>query len=105
MLKKSPQPASTLLVTDVNDSKIVESSGGNDGKSAKSDFTKPVHRAEEPSFLIPNTRRAFTQLRQVFTQALILRHFDPERYIRIKTDAFGYAIGGVLSQMNSEMGQ
>ena len=60
---------------------------------------------EEPSFLTSDVRQAFTQSRQVFTEAPILQHFDPERYIQIKTDASGYAIGGVLSQMTLEMGQ
>ena len=50
-------------------------------------------------YLTPNTKQAFTQLRQVFTEALILRHFDPECHIRIETDISGYAIGGVLSQL------
>ena len=105
MLKTSPQPAGTLPATAVNDSKVVGSSDRNERKSAKSDFTKPVRGAEEPSFLTPDARRAFTQLRQVFTKAPILRHFDSERYIRIETDASGYAIGGVLSQITSETGQ
>ena len=61
--------------------------------------------AEEPSFLTPDARRAFTQLRQAFTEAPILRHFDPERHIRIETDTSGYAIGGILSQITSETGQ
>ena len=67
MLKTSPQPASALLATGVDNSVFVESSGGNKEKSAKSDFTNPVRGAEEPSFLTPNARRAFTQLRQAFT--------------------------------------
>ena len=105
MLKTSPQPAGALPATTVDDSEVIGSSGRNKGKSAKSDFTKPMRRAEEPSFLTPDARRAFTQLRQAFTEAPILRHFDPERHIRIETDASGYAIGGVLSQMTSETGQ
>ena len=60
MLKTSPQPAGALPATAVDDSEVVGSSGGNEGKSAKSDFTKPVRRAEEPSFLTPDTRLAFT---------------------------------------------
>ena len=48
-------------------------------------------------YLTPDAKRAFTQLRQAFTEAPILRHFDPECHIRIETDASGYAIGGVLS--------
>ena len=97
MLKTSLQPAGALLATAVDDSEVIRSSGGNEGKSAKSDFTKPMRRAEESSFLTPDARRAFTQLRQAFTETLILRHFNSERYIRIETDAFGYTIGGVLS--------
>ena len=50
-------------------------------------------------YLTPDAKRAFTQLRQAFTEAPILRHFDPECHIRIETDASGYAIGGVLSQL------
>ena len=54
-----------------------------------------------PSFLTPEARSAFNRLRLAFTKALILRHFDPEYHIRIKTDTLGYAIGGVLSQLAS----
>ena len=97
MLKTSPQPAGALSATTVDDNEVVGSNGRNEGKSAKSDFTKPVRRVEEPSFLTPDARQAFTQLRQAFTEAPILRHFDPKRHIRIETDASGYAIGGVLS--------
>ena len=104
MLKTSLQLAGALPVTAVDNSKVVRSSGRNKGKSAKSDFTKLVRRAKEPSFLTPNARQAFTQLRQAFTESPIFRHFDPERHIRIETDASGYVIGGVLSQMTSETG-
>ena len=53
-------------------------------------------------FLTLGAKRAFTQLRQAFTEAPIPRHFDPECHIRIETDASGYAIGGVLSQLTSD---
>ena len=105
MLKISSKPTGALPATAVDNSEVIRSSGGNERKSAKSNFIKPVREAEEPSFLTPDARRAFTQLRQAFTEAPILRHFDPERHIRIETDASGYAIGGVLSQMTSETGQ
>ena len=52
-----------------------------------------------PSFLTPEARSAFNRLRLAFTEAPILRHFDPECHIWIETDALGYAIGGVLSQL------
>ena len=41
-------------------------------------------------------------MRQAFVKAPILYHFDPERHIRIETDASGYAIVGVLSQLSSD---
>ncbi len=41
-------------------------------------------------------------MRQVFLEAPILNHFDPEHHIRIKTDASDYAIGGGLSQLTSD---
>ena len=52
-------------------------------------------------FLTPDARTAFKRLRLAFTEAPILWHFDPECHIRIETDASGYAIGGVLSQLTS----
>ena len=51
----------------------------------------------EPLLLTPVTRKAFNQLRQAFIKTPILRHFDLESHIRIKTDALGYTISGVLS--------
>ena len=45
---------------------------------------------------------AFSKLRQTVIKALILHHFEPERHIRVKTDASGYAIGGVFSQLTSD---
>ena len=56
MLKTSPQLAGALPATAVDDSEVVGNSGGNKGKLAKSDFTKPVYGAEEPSFLTLDTR-------------------------------------------------
>ena len=50
-------------------------------------------------YLTSDVRRVFTQLRQVFTKAPILQHFDPEYHIRIETDISGYAIGRILSQL------
>lgn len=35
-------------------------------------------------------------------KALILWNFDLERHVYIKTDALGYIVSGILSQMNSD---
>ena len=47
-------------------------------------------------YLISEARLAFTQLRKAFTKTLILQHFESKCYIRIKTDASGYAIDNGL---------
>ena len=60
---------------------------------------------KELSFLTPDAKQAFIQLKQAFTKALILQYFDPEHRIWIDTYNFGYDIGSVFSQMISEMGQ
>ena len=62
----------------------------------------PLRRAENSSFLTNEANLAFLRLRQVFTEAPILHHFDPKRYIQIETDAFGYAISGILRQLTAE---
>ena len=53
----------------------------------------------EPTFLTPGAKKAFNQLKQVFTKAPIFQHFDPEYYIQIETDTSSYAIRAVLSQL------
>ena len=63
MLKKISQPAGTLSATSFDNSKVVGSNNRNDRKLAKFDFTKLMYEAEEFSFLTPDTRRAFIQLR------------------------------------------
>ncbi len=48
-------------------------------------------------FLTLEAKKAFIHLQKAFIEVLILRHFDPERHIRIETDVLRYAIGEVLS--------
>ncbi len=64
--------------------------------------TSPGTAPEARPFVTPEARLAFTRLKQAFTEAPILYHFGPERHISIETDASGYAIGGVLSQLTSD---
>ena len=56
MLKTSLYPASALLATGVDDSKVVRTNDENDRKLVKSDFTKPICRAKDSSFLTPDAR-------------------------------------------------
>ncbi len=64
--------------------------------------TLPGTAPEARHFFTPEAELAFTRLRQAFTEAPILHHFDPKRRIRMETDASGYAIGGVPSQLTSD---
>ena len=45
-------------------------------------------------------QEAFEELKHHFTSAPILRHFDPDLLIRLHTDASGFAISGILSQLH-----
>ena len=45
---------------------------------------------------------AFQKLKDAFTSAPILKHFDPEKEILVETDASDYVSAGILSQRNEE---
>ena len=49
----------------------------------------PPRVADNFSFLIFKAKLALVRLRQTFTEAPILYHFDLECYIQIETDASG----------------
>ena len=69
-------------------------------KSKKSTHVPNIGATGKSNFLTPDVKKAFNYLWLAFIKAPILRHFDLESHIRIETDASGYAIGGVLSQLN-----
>ena len=46
----------------------------------------------------PQAQKAFAQLKEVFTSAPILRHFDPSLPTVMEADASDYALGAVISQ-------
>ncbi len=50
-------------------------------------------------------RIAFTQLKNVFIKTSILLHFDSKRKIRLKIDAFDFAISEILSQLIEKTSQ
>ncbi len=75
------------------------STASKSAKSKKPNFAKANSGTD---FLISEAQEAFIHLQKAFTKVLIFRHFDPERHIRIETNALGYAIGEVLSQMTSD---
>ena len=99
MLKTSSAPRlskNLLSLIDVAKVNEIGISGGNckDKMIGKSLF-KNLNRVT--SYLTPDARQAFIQLRQAFTKARILQYFDLEYHIRIETDISSYAIGWILS--------
>lgn len=52
--------------------------------------------------LVAEAKEAFATLKRLFTTAPILTTFDPEKYIVIETDASGFAIAVVISQLDNE---
>ena len=71
-------------------------------KNIKSGIQTHVKAMGKPTFLISGNKKIFNQLRQAFTKAPILWHFDPEFHIWIETNASGYTIRRVLSQLTSD---
>ena len=65
------------------------------------DFFKFRPEKTETGFYTPETRLAFTQLKQAFVEISILHHFDPESHIWIEINTSNYAIDDVLSQLFS----
>ena len=74
------------------------------GKSKGEKSKKPSKSRNSPNFDTKDSRLSFQtpKARSAFTKAPILWYFDPECHIWIETDASGYAISGMLSQLASE---
>ncbi len=68
-------------------------------RAKKAEASRAKHLGQSGLFLTFEAGKALTELRQAFVKAPILNHFDPECHIQIETDASGYAIVGVLSQL------
>ena len=50
-------------------------------------------------------QRAFDHLKERFVSAPILAHFNPDRLIKLETDASDFALGAILSQLSEEDGK
>ncbi len=61
---------------------------------------KPLYEKRAPFVLTEEAKKAFEDLKTAFTTAPVLRHFNPDLPIRVETDASGYALGGILSQLH-----
>jgi predicted aspartyl protease len=45
---------------------------------------------------------AFRKLKDIFSSAAVMRHYDPERKTKLETDASMYGICGILSQLHEQ---
>ena len=62
---------------------------------------RDIKTNDHNSFILtPETEKAFEELKTAFTTTPVLKHFNPELPTRIETDASGYAIGDILSQLH-----
>ena len=59
-------------------------------------------RKDVPFVWTTDCEAAFNRLKEAFTSAPILSHFDPEREIIVETDASDYVSAGVLSQYDDD---
>ena len=56
-------------------------------------------RKRGPFSLTPAARKAFRELQEAFSGEPVIRHYDPERRIRLETDASEHAAGTILLQL------
>jgi len=56
-------------------------------------------KVEGEEFLTQEARESFFKLKKAFAEMVLLHHFDPARRTRLETDASGFAISGILSQL------
>ena len=88
-----------------DNNEVVSGGGGRANEMVRNSSRKLTHvpnieSRREHNFLTPDAKKVLNYLRLAFIKALIFQYFDLESHIRIETDASGYAIGGVLSQLN-----
>lgn len=68
-------------------------------KSQKPKLAKIINKAFGTDFLIFRAKMTFLYLKMVFTKVPILHHFNLKSHIWNETDASGYAISRILSQL------
>ena len=79
--------------------KIAKSKSQDKSKGKNLAKFKALVQSTKSGFFTSGVKQAFTKLRQAFIKVSILHHFDPDYYIGIEIEVFGYAIDGVLSQL------
>ena len=74
---------------------------GQKTSKSKNSFKKlfKSKKTVKSDFFTLRAKLAFTKLRQMFIKAPIFHHLDPKRHIRVETNASGYAICQIFSQL------
>ena len=54
-----------------------------------------------PYIMTDEVRKVFKRLKNTFSSMSVLQHFDSSKPIRIETDASGFAIMSILSQLSN----
>ena len=100
MLKTSPTQSAEplLLLVDVISNDEIGSSGSSDEIVERS-LLHPKLRVKATDYLTSAAKAVFSQLRNTFTKASILHHFDLEWNISIETNISGYFIDRILTQL------
>jgi hypothetical protein len=70
------------------------------GFSALATLLSALTKKDTPFLWTAQTEAAFQALKQAFTTAPILQHFDPEKPIIVETDDSDYVSAGILSQQD-----
>ena len=65
-------------------------------------MTDLMKKISGPFVWTPEADNCFYAMKQLFTKAPVLKQFDPELPIFVKTDAFKFAVSGILSQKHDE---
>ena len=99
LMLKTTRSAKNLSSSIVEDAELGSISGGDDceDKTVKRSPLISKNSNRGTGYLNLGAKQAFIQLRQAFTKAPILWHFDSECHIWIEIDMSSYATGGVLS--------
>ena len=73
--------------------------GGYNPKRGGSNIKNYIKAARSSFYLILDPKNVFNHLRHMFIQAPIFQYFDSEQFIQIETNAWGYSINGILTQL------
>ena len=78
--------------------------GGKSNQKKVRKLVTPIDPNTPNDFLTEEARASFYSLKEAFADAVSTHHFNPNRKTKIETDASGFAISGILSQLDESTG-